>query len=36
MNALMGMQQLYKWKFEQLSRKYEDVIGSQHKGINNG
>jgi hypothetical protein len=29
MNALMGMQQLYQWKFEQLSRKYEDVIGSK-------
>ena len=36
MNALMGMQQLYQWKFEQLSRKYEDVIGSQHKEMSNG
>ena len=26
MNALMGMQQLYQWKFEQLFHKYEMVI----------
>ena len=26
MNALMGMQQLYQWKFEQLFNEYEDVI----------
>jgi len=26
MNTLMGMQQLYKWKFEQLFFKYEQVI----------
>jgi hypothetical protein len=25
MNALIGMQQLYEWKFEQLSYKYEDL-----------
>jgi hypothetical protein len=25
MNALMGMQQLYQWKFEQLLSKYEDM-----------
>jgi len=31
MNALMGMQQLYKWKFEQLFSKYEDIIGAQRK-----
>ena len=26
MNTLMGMQQLYQWKFEQLFNKYEDVL----------
>mgnify|MGYP001042038036 CR=1 FL=1 len=26
MNALMGMQQLYQWKFEQLFFKYEQVL----------
>ena len=26
MNALMGMQQLYQWKFEQLFKKYEDLL----------
>ena len=26
MNTLMGMQQLYEWKFEQLFNKYEDVL----------
>ena len=26
MNALMGMQQVYQWKFEQLFNKYEDVL----------
>jgi hypothetical protein len=25
------MQQLYKWKFEQLFSKYEDIIGAQRK-----
>ena len=29
-NALMGMQQLYQWKFQQLLNKYEDVIKSQN------
>ncbi len=29
MNALMGMQQLYQWKFEQLFDKYEQVIKTQ-------
>jgi hypothetical protein len=28
MNTLMGMQQLYQWKFEQLFFKYEQVIKS--------
>ena len=35
-NALMGMQQLYQWKFKQLLNKYEDVIGLQHKEKSNG
>jgi len=26
MNTLMGMQQLYQWKFEQLFFKYEQVM----------
>ena len=26
MNALMGMQQLYQWKFEQLFDKYEELL----------
>ena len=26
MNTLMGMQQLYQWKFEQLFFKYEEVL----------
>jgi hypothetical protein len=26
MNTLMGMQQLYEWKFEQLFFMYEQVI----------
>ena len=29
MNALLGMQQLYQWKFEQLFFMYEQVIKSQ-------
>jgi hypothetical protein len=33
MNALMGMQQLYQWKFEQLFYKYEQVLKTQHKEI---
>ena len=26
MNTLMGMQQLYQWKFEQLFNKYEGLL----------
>ena len=26
MNALLGMQQVYQWKFEQLFFKYEEVL----------
>lgn len=33
MNALLGMQQLYQWKFEQLFDKYEQVLKTQHKEI---
>ena len=29
MNTIMGMQQLYHWKFEQLFKKYEDVLEAQ-------
>ena len=29
MNTIMGMQQLYQWKFEQLINKYEDVLEAQ-------
>ena len=29
MNALMGIQQLYQWKFEQLFFMYEQVLKSQ-------
>ena len=29
MNALMGMQQVYQWKFEQLFYEYERVIEDQ-------
>ena len=31
MNALMGIQQLYQWKFEQLFDKYEDVLKELRK-----
>ena len=31
MNALLGMQQLYQWKFEQLFFKYEQVIAEGRK-----
>ena len=33
MNALMGMQQLYQWKFEQLFEAYESAIKER---ANNG
>jgi hypothetical protein len=33
MNALMGMQQLYQWKFEQLFNKYETVIQEQRNAL---
>ena len=29
-NALMGMQQLYQWKFKQLFSAYKDVIGGHN------
>ena len=31
MNAIMGMQQIYHWKFEQLFKKYEDILEAQRK-----
>jgi hypothetical protein len=31
MNALLGMQQVYQWKFEQLFFKYEQVIAEGRK-----
>jgi|TARA_B110000495_G_C22901068_1_gene525806 hypothetical protein len=32
MNALMGIQQVYQWKFEQLFYNYEMVLKSQRLG----
>ena len=32
-NALMGMQQLYQWKFEQLFHKYEMVIEARSREV---
>ena len=34
MNALMGMQQLYQWKFEQLFFKYEQIHKEQREESN--
>ena len=34
MNTLMGMQQLYQWKFEQLFFNYETVIKEQRTNKN--
>lgn len=31
MNVLLGMQQLYQWKFEQLFRAYEMVLQERNK-----
>ena len=31
MNTLMGMQQLYQWKFEQLFNRYEQIQRSQRE-----
>jgi hypothetical protein len=33
MNALIGMRQLYQWKFEQLFYKYEQVLKAQREII---
>ena len=33
MNALIGMQQLYQWKFEQLFNKYEQLLRKYNKEI---
>ena len=35
MNALMGMQQVYQWKFEQLFYKFEQILKAQRKGMLN-
>ena len=32
-NTLLGMRQLYQWKFEQLYFKYEDVLKSQREAM---
>jgi len=32
MNTLMGMKQLYQWKFEQLFDTYEQVLQEHGKG----
>ena len=33
MNTIMGMQQLYQWKFEQLFNKYEQLLSKYNKEI---
>jgi len=33
MNTLLGMQQLYQWKFEQLFNRYEDTLKAQREGL---
>ena len=35
MNTLMGMQQLYQWKFEQLFLKYEQIHKAQREAVIN-
>ena len=35
MNALMGMQQVYQWKFEQLFYKFEQILKAQRKEMLN-
>ena len=35
MNTLMGMQQLYQWKFEQLFLKYEQIQKAQREAVIN-
>ena len=35
MNTLMGMQQLYHWKFEQLFLKYEQIQKAQREATEN-
>ena len=34
-NALIGMRQLYQWKFEQLFYKYEQVLKTQRNEVTN-
>jgi len=33
MNALIGMKQLYHWKFEQLFKKFEDLCEESRKNL---
>ena len=33
MNALMGMQQMYQWKFEQLFNKFEDIQKAEREKV---
>jgi len=35
MNTLMGMHQLYQWKFEQLFLKYEQIQKAQREAVRN-
>tara|TARA_R110000796_G_scaffold42205_3_gene104491 strand:+ start:132 stop:395 length:264 start_codon:yes stop_codon:yes gene_type:complete len=34
MNVLIGMQQLYQWKFEQLFNKYEQLLQDNRQELN--
>jgi len=36
MNALMGLQQVYQWKFEQLFFKYEQCLTQLRKDADDG
>tara|TARA_R110001632_G_scaffold6874_2_gene27653 strand:- start:360 stop:521 length:162 start_codon:yes stop_codon:yes gene_type:complete len=36
MNALMGLQQVYQWKFEQLFNKYEQCSTQLRKDADDG
>ena len=33
MNALIGMQQMYQWKFEQLFNKFEDIQKAEREKV---
>ena len=36
MNALMGMQQVYQWRFEQLFKTYQDILYDRRQTYDNG